>query len=136
MMFLVKSVQTLLFLVLFVCTHHVNAGSSEEEMKIMNKCIEEADVKMEDVKTFRSDQITDNMLCFMKCRYESEGAFDENGVLVKEMMQESYDDFGWTDEQRSQSDGCLDKMKPVKECEDLKEFYKCIPVINFGELFE
>lgn len=114
----------------------MKADSSEEEEKIILKCLEENDLTIEEFKEFRSDTATEKMMCFLKCKYEHEGSFDENGVLIKEIVQESYDDLGWTDEQRAKSDVCLDNMKPVKKCGDFKEFFDCIPVVNFKEVME
>nr|UXE42851.1 odorant binding protein [Hippodamia variegata] len=133
---IMSTVISSIFLSLLIVTPNVISDSSEEEEKIMVKCMEEAKVKREELKNFRTDEISDKMLCFMKCRYENDGVFDENGKMIKEIMQEAYDDFGWNDEQRNKADGCLDNMKPVKECGDLEEFFRCLPVINFGDLME
>ncbi|XP_045468207.1 uncharacterized protein LOC123676376 [Harmonia axyridis] len=135
-MFFVQAISYSTILVLFMVTSHVRTDSSEEEEKLMVKCMEEASVTKEEVKVFRTDKISDKILCFMKCRFESEGMFDENGVIIKEMLQEGYDDFGWNDEQKIKADECIDNMKPAKECGDLADFFSCLPVINYGELIK
>ncbi|KAL3271736.1 hypothetical protein HHI36_022206 [Cryptolaemus montrouzieri] len=113
--------------------HYVQAGqSSEEAEKISEGCMEEAKVSKEELRSFKTDDVSERMMCFMKCTYEKTGWFNENGVLIKEVVQDSYDDLDLKEEDRKKVDGCIDSMNPVKECKDLGDFFKCIPVIDFS----
>ncbi|KAK9892367.1 hypothetical protein WA026_019820 [Henosepilachna vigintioctopunctata] len=126
-------VKFIMFSMLMLFTKVHTNESSEEEEGIVQECAKKSGVTIDELKHFRTDNVSAPMLCFMKCKYEKQGYVDEKGQLIKEVIQDRYDDLNLNEEERKKVDKCIDESKLVKKCTDLKDFFKCVPVIDFSE---
>ncbi|XP_044763299.1 uncharacterized protein LOC123320162 [Coccinella septempunctata] len=126
------------FVIFFMIRQVVNSVDEQTIVRVLRSCRIEHHIPFDGMAVGKNRQNfenpTKNVLCFMKCIADKDDSLDEIGKVKIESLEKSLAAMNFEDTVLEKVKKCVMKLPPVKQCEDMREFLKCLP--NFDGTLE
>ncbi|KAK9875938.1 hypothetical protein WA026_011040 [Henosepilachna vigintioctopunctata] len=107
---------------LLFCIVVLSAAADERD-----ECMKEHNITMKEMSDSIMGDISEKVLCFMKCAFERKGAIDINRRINMEKMDEIMDQWAHlSDKGKSFAVPCLQEYTIVRTCSDVKPLHLCL----------
>lgn len=91
-----------------------------------DKCLSSVGLKIEDLRKFEGDEISEDLMCFGKCMQEEQGLLDGDGNVVEENFEKLPILESLSEDEKTKIWDCLKEVGKVETCQDFGKQRECV----------